>query len=141
MNETNLLYKLALSFIPNIGPIGIKTLISYCGGVQEVFEAKKSALLKRPGMGEKRVNDLLNNDSLFLAEKELDLIQKSDVSVSFYLDDDYPARLKNYPDSPLILYMRGQTFDQSKKTVAIIGTRQPTNYGISTCSASKSCGM
>jgi len=133
MNDTNLLYKLALSFIPNIGAIGAKTLISYCGGIKEVFEAKKSDLLKIPGIGVKKVNDVISNDALFLAEKELNLIQKAQVSIAFYLDDNYPARLRNYPDCPLLLYLKGQFFDPTKKTVAIIGTRQPSHYGIGVC--------
>jgi len=133
MNEANLIYKLAFKFIPNIGTVHAKTLISYCGGIEEVFKAKKSKLLKIPGIGEKKVNDLLKSDALKKAEHEYEKIKGKDISLVFYLDEDYPKRLRNFHNSPLLLYIKGNKWDSTKRTVAIIGTRRPTQYGILEC--------
>lgn len=133
MNEANLIFKLAFNFIPNIGAVNAKNLISYCGGIEEVFKAKKSFLLKIPGIGEKRVLDIIQSDALRLAENELKVIEKKDISIKFYLDKSYPSRLKEYADSPLILYWKGKEIDPNLKTVAIIGTRRPSPYGIAQC--------
>ena len=133
MTEVSLVYKLAFNFIPNIGAVNTKNLISYCGGTKEVFEAKKSFLLKIPGIGEKKVNDILKSDALRKAEKELKKIEEKKISVCFYLDENYPSRLKNFSDSPIILYTKGQEINTAERIVGIVGTRTPTQYGISEC--------
>ena len=52
--DENLKYKIALSLIPNIGDVLAKRLVSYCGSVEAVFDEKKAALEKIPGIGESR---------------------------------------------------------------------------------------
>lgn len=57
-DNDNLLYQIGISMIDGIGPKNAKKLISYCGGVREVFEAKKTHLMKIPGMGYKTVEKI-----------------------------------------------------------------------------------
>ncbi len=128
-----LIYKLAFNFIPNVGAKTSRDLISYCGGIKEVFSANKKTLLKVPGVGEKRAEDILASNALEEAEKELRVIENEDVKVTFYLDDNYPQRLKHYPDSPILLYHRGDIDFENARNVAIVGTRKPTNYGVVQC--------
>ena len=51
----------------------------------------------------------------------------------FYLDDDYPQRLKHYPDSPTMLYYKGNAALNVPRMVAIVGTRRPSSQGIHAC--------
>jgi len=132
-SDQEIIYKLAFNFIPNVGAINAKNLISYCGGIDKVFSSNKSKLLKVPGIGQKKVIDILNSDALALAEKEYEKIENQNIKVSFYLDDDYPQRLRNFIDSPLIIYKKGKVNLDVERTVAIVGTRKPTSYGITQC--------
>jgi DNA processing protein len=55
------------------------------------------------------------------------------IEYSFYLDDDYPTRLKNCPDSPVIFFYKGNVDFEQTKIVSIVGTRQATQYGKDAC--------
>jgi len=133
MNDNDIFYKIALSFIPTIGAVHAKTLISYLGGFEEVFKAKKSEILKIPGIGEKKYEAIANNEALKLAEEELKLIDKHKIDVVTYLDKAYPQRLKQQNDCPLLLYTTGNLNLNPPRTVAIIGTRSPSFYGQLQC--------
>ncbi len=119
--------------IPGIGDILAKKLISYCGGAEAVFKESKAALLKIPGVGEFLASSVINQTILQRAEKEVDFINRKQINYSFYLDDDYPRRLKNCPDSPVIFFYRGDVDFDHPKTVSIVGTRRATQYGKDLC--------
>ena len=129
----DLKYKIGIGLIPGIGDILAKKLISYCGGVEAVFKEKKTALLKIPNVGEILADSIVNHDVLAKAEKEVDFINKHRISYSFYLDDDYPVRLKNCLDSPVIIFFKGDVDFGHPKIVSIVGTRQATTYGKDVC--------
>ena len=131
MNE--LKYKIGIGLIPGIGDILARKLISYCGGVEAVFSEKKAALMKIPNVGETLANSIVNHDVLARAEKETDFILKYHINCAFYLDDDYPSRLKNCPDSPVIFFYKGDVDFEHPKMVSIVGTRQATTYGKELC--------
>ena len=131
MND--LKYKIGIGLIPGIGDILAKKLISYCGGVEAVFSEKKTALMKIPNVGEILANSIINHDVLAKAEKEADFIFRNHISYSFYLDDDYPVRFKNCPDSPVIFFYKGDVDFEHPKIVSIVGTRQATSYGKDIC--------
>ena len=131
MND--LKYKIGIGLIPGIGDILAKKLISYCGGVEAVFSEKKAALLKIPNVGDTLADSIVNNDVLGKAEKEVEFINKHKIGYSFYLDDNYPVRLKNCPDSPVIFFYKGNVDFEHPKIVSIVGTRQATQYGKDLC--------
>jgi len=65
------LNKIAITKIPKVGPITARNLISYCGGIDKVFKAKKKTLEKIPGIGPK-LADVIRNKAYFeIAEKKV----------------------------------------------------------------------
>ena len=128
-----LLYKVAITLIPNVGPVTTRNLVSYCGGVKAIFEARKRELLKVPGIGHHIADNIVNQDVLGRAEEELRFIDKHGIRALFYLDDDYPRRLRHYPDSPAVLYYKGSADLNAGRVVAIVGTRSPSVHGVHTC--------
>lgn len=129
----DLIYKLALTLIPGVGSVNGKSLVAYCGGVKSVFMEKKSALMKIPGIGEQTVNALVNHNVFGRAEEELLFIEKNNITPLFYLDKEYPIRLKQCHDSPLMLYYKGNADLNAPKIVAMVGTRKATEYGRDMC--------
>ena len=129
MKEKELLYLLALLKIDGIGDVSAKKLIAQCGNATNVFKEKKNTLLKISGVGTSIINKL-NDESLFKrAENELNFIQKNDIGISTFYDENYPQRLKHCFDAPLVLFRKGKiNFDQ-QKIISIVGTRQMTSYG------------
>jgi len=129
----DLIYKLALTLIPGVGSVNGKSLVAYCGGVKAVFMEKKRALLKIPGIGEQTVNAIVNHNVFERAEVELAFIEKNNIASLFYLDNEYPVRLKQCHDSPLMLYFKGTADLNVPKIVALVGTRKATEYGRDIC--------
>lgn len=127
--DQNRLSLLALHFIDGVGDYLIKQVISYTGSAEKVFKTPKGKLMKIPGVGEITAQAILNGKPFHRAEKELLKAEKESVELVFYLDKKYPARLKNIPDAPSILYLKGNIDFENPKVVAIVGTRQATVYG------------
>lgn len=135
MSDFDLIYKIAVGKIPNVGIQNTKLLISYLGSVKEVFTSNKSKLLKIPGIGEITTNNILKTrkEALTHAENELKFIENNKIFVSFYLDKDYPFLLKQAPDAPVVFYKKGNYNFDSEKYLAIVGTRKATHVGLENC--------
>lgn len=128
--ESNLLAHLALFFTPGAGPVLAKTLISYCGSVEAVFQTPKARLLRIPGVGPQLAEAILSRSGMAEAEHELRLLAKTpEVRVLCHGDSDYPTRLRHIPDAPILLFWRGNTNLNAARTVSIVGTRQASDYG------------
>jgi len=106
-----------------------KNLISYCGGVDQVFKAKRTQLMKIPGIGEKIANSVVSFKAFEKAEQEVGFIEKHKVKPLFYLHDNYPSRLKQVEDAPVMLYYLGNGDLNNAKIVGIVGTRKASDYG------------
>lgn len=133
MSDDLLHYKIGISLIPGIGSITAKKLIAYTGSIEGVFHEKKKNLLKIPGIGEALAESVVSQHVLSKAEKEVEFIQKYEISYYFYLDEDYPARLKNCEDGPIILYCKGKVNFNQGKVLSVVGTRNATDYGKECC--------
>lgn len=125
------LYQLALTQIPGIGNALIKSLISYCGSAKAVFTTPKGKLEKIPGVGKQLSANIIdqNKKALEKAEAILKTSQASDIQLLFYTDPNYPVRLKQLFDAPSMLYVKGTELDDSKRYIAVVGTRQATSEG------------
>ena len=133
MLQADLQYKIGITLIPGVGDVNAKKLIAYCGGVEAVFKEKQKALLKIPGIGSSVAESIIKSDVLSHAEKEINFIEKNEVKPLFYLDKEYPERLKHCTDSPVMLYYKGNCDLNSEKIVGIVGTRSATEYGKEVC--------
>jgi len=130
LDKNLLLNRIALTLIPGIGPINSKNLLSYCGSAEAVFKSTKAKLLKIPGIGSKTIERLKQTDELLnTAKKEMDFITKQNIQAIFYTDPNYPQRLKQCVDAPLLLYQKGKADLNAGRMIAIVGTRRITSYG------------
>lgn len=133
MANDELLYQIGITLIPGIGDVTGKKLLAYCGSLEAVFSEKKSALMKIPGIGQATVNSIINHDVFNRAEKEIRFIEKYKIKPLFFTDSEYPTRLLNCEDGPLMLFYKGNANLNVKRTVSIVGTRRATNYGKDCC--------
>ncbi len=134
MTDEYLKYKIALGQIPGLGPVNAKNLISYCGGIKEVFEADKQKLLKTPGIGNATASSILENKHLLKdVENEIKFITKNGINTRFYLDEDYPFLLKQCSDAPLMFFEKGTVSYKNRKIISIVGTRNATQRGKEIC--------
>ncbi|MNK03607.1 hypothetical protein D3C87_214570 [compost metagenome] len=129
----SLIHKIALTLIKSVGDIHAKKLLDHFGSAEAVFKASKQQLIAINGIGEIIANLILQSDALSQAEKELAFIKKHRVKVLFYTDDEYPQRLKNCHDAPVLLYYKGNADLNHPRIISVVGTRKATAYGRQLC--------
>jgi len=126
-------YKVAFSFLNGLGSINARKVIAYTGGIESFFKVKKQELIKIPGIGKSIIQKLDRDSALREAELELKFIEDNGINVAFYLDDKFPQRLLNCPDSPTTLYYKGDIDFNASRILSVIGTRNATEYGKENC--------
>jgi DNA processing protein len=129
----SLFHQIALSCLPGIGSVLARSLLSYCGSAEEVFKSKSKLLAKIPGIGPKTLDQILNHSVFSLAENELKFIEKFKISPLFISSEQYPRRLRNCPDAPVMLYFKGKADLNGSKLISIVGTRNASDYGREIC--------
>lgn len=130
---TDIIYKIASSLIPGIGPVRARSLISYLGSPEAIFKESKSAMAKIPGIGSITLSNIDFDKVLEDAQVEAEKIEKNNIKMIFYLDADFPKKLNHYDDLPIILYIKGEPEFNRGKVLSIVGTRSMTHYGQHNC--------
>jgi len=125
--EEDMLYRLALTKVSGIGPVFARKLIRHFGEARPVFLAGKPELEEICGEG--RANAVVNFNGFREAEKELSFLEKYSMQPLFITDKNYPRRLLDCEDMPVLLFYKGSADLNVSRVVAIIGTRSPTQYG------------
>ena len=133
MKTTDYRFPIALTLLDGIGSIKAKNLIAYLGSAEAVFTEKKSVLAQVPGVGTKMLSKSNLSQALDRADQLLTRIYEGGNHVFYYLNDDYPRRLKQIEDGPVLLYGKGNLDLNPKRSVAVVGTRNATNYGKQLC--------
>lgn len=129
MNQDVFIHRVALTMVDGVGDVLSRQLISYCGSAEAVFREKRRILEKIPNIGPRLASAITSFRRFDRAEKELEFINNNRIRVFYFLDEDYPRRLKNCYDAPMILYYKGNTDLDKSRMIAIVGTRNATPYG------------
>ena len=117
---------LALSMLSGIGPATLRKASQVFG-----FENKQAEDLgsEIPAIERAMAPSGAWSKALELAEEQLDLAERGGARILSPLDAEYPKLLAATKDDPFLLYVRGQLAPSPEKSVAIIGTREPTTHG------------
>jgi DNA processing protein len=121
-------YWLALVLTQGLGPTRIKKLIEHCGTAERVFQATLTEL-EAMGMRSVSAQAIATGKSLELAEQECMKAAEAGARIICLSDPEYPARLKEIYDPPVILFVKGRVETLSQPGIAMVGTRHPTPYG------------
>ncbi len=99
---------------------------------EDVYFADPQAFSHIEGMTAEAMEGL-QDKNLIPAEEILDICQEKKIQILTYQDAAYPARLKNIPDPPVVLYCKGQLPDlDANPVIAVVGTRKASVYGMTT---------
>lgn len=124
-----LLYQVALTQVPELGPVHSRLLIEHLGSALQVFKSSKKELSLVPGIGEIRAAQIKRYRQFEAAEKEIRFCQKHGIHPLFLSNPDYPQLLLHCCDAPVLLYYRGSIPLNHHRIVSIVGTRSNTTYG------------
>jgi len=134
MNLDLLKFSIGITLINGIGNNLAKNLIAYLGNEEAVFKEKKKVLSKVPGIGNVLAQEIVNQRQVLLrAEQEIEFIIKNNIQCYYFTDKNYPFRLKECPDAPLILYAKCSQNLNDARFLSIVGTRKATDYGKGIC--------
>lgn len=133
MTDTELVHALALLKTDGVGDIIAKKLINHCGSAENIFNSKAAFLKGIDGIGSVLLKKLKDKSTFEKAVSEFNYIKENNINVVYFLEDDYPERLKHCVDGPVLLFSTGNINWNSRRVISIVGTRQITSYGTDFC--------
>ena len=118
-----------MTLMEGFGPATMKKMLRLAGSAANVF-VKKDLWMSQVRKRGKAALVLSISDALRRrVDEELRLMDRNGVRQCFYLDGDYPYRLKSCADGPLAFYYQGARDFNAPRMLAVVGTREATEYG------------
>jgi len=118
-----------MTFANRIGSVTARRLISHFGSPEAVFKETKKSMVSQGILSSLVASSLFSKEIFKQAEKEIEFARRYSIDILFIDDEDYPFRLRQCPDAPIILYKKGVAGLNPVKSVGIVGTRRATLYG------------
>ncbi|NTW50723.1 MAG: DNA-protecting protein DprA [Chlorobiales bacterium] len=128
---------LILSQIPGVGSLRLRGLLNSFKCYERILSASHQELTAVPGIGASVGEKIIAfsksaaklEEAQTTALRQLDQLEKLGARLLTLWDEDYPALLREIYDPPVTLFVRGNILPQDKEAIAIVGTRQATDYG------------
>lgn len=115
--------------IKDIGPVKMEMLLNLFKEPKNIFFADSSKLSKIKSINQGNIKNILDSKKNRNILKELDDLNKRKISFIYLGHKDYPPKLLNIYDRPFCLYVKGELPKDDKPSVAMIGSRNCSNYG------------
>jgi DNA processing protein len=120
---------LSFTMTEGIGRVIYSRLVDHFGSIEEAASAPIEQVARIKGIGKKLSARIASIRSGEWPDRELDDARKQDVRIVAHFDPEFPAPLRDVPDAPLLLYIKGDYTDSDLAAVAIVGSRKCTHYG------------
>ena len=132
-HHPDILYRMAFAGIRGMGVELAQRLLDIIPSEKEFFSLSDRELKSITGSRSKVWERSSRDEMLRKAEQELSFIEKNHVKILYFTDSDFPHRLLNATDAPILLYTIGECNLNAKHVVSIVGTRRSTHYGATFC--------
>ena len=129
MQSDNLKYWIAFNRIRGIGRVRFKLLESSFDSIEAAWNANE-AELRAAGLDARTIRAIVNGRQSVDPDAELEALERSGVRALTWHDADYPPRLKQIYDLPPLLYVKGELLPDDERSIAVVGTRKPSPYGV-----------
>jgi DNA processing protein len=121
---------IALNLIPHVGPVRLRQLREHFGPPENILAAGKQALMRVEGISEVTAEAIAGWEKTVDLSGELQRITDFGCHVLIAEDDDYPPLLREIYDPPMVLYVKGKITARDRNSVALVGSRMTTTYGM-----------
>lgn len=125
-------YWLALSSIQELRNTSMFKLYDRFGSPERILSASAEELVATANINEELIARIINFNDWDRVKREWGKIKDEGIIFTIFHDDIYPQNLKNIPDPPFFLYIKGEIKQEDQQAIAIVGTRKATNYGRTT---------
>ncbi len=129
-DNEDLAYWLALNKTNSIGARRFVKLVKYFGSAKAAWEASPKEMREIEGFSEILSKGIAASRKEIDPWKELEEVEKEGIDIITLRDERYPYNLTNIFDPPPVLYVKGEFLPEDKNSIAIVGTRRPTPYGL-----------
>ncbi len=116
---------LALASISGLGGVTAHKLLERFGDVEEIFRAPVSELTAIPRVT-RDIAEQIGRAPFEQLEQELYGLSEEEIDLLTWEDARFPSRLRELPDAPIVLFLRGRLQRKDESAVAIVGTREPS---------------
>ena len=120
---------IALSLVPDVGPVMAKKLLAAFGSPENIFAAGLSDLHAVKGLTKERAANIKDFRFQDTVEIYLKAAEKKGMRVVGYHDPLYPDVLRETEGTPVVLYMKGEYIPSDRYGIAVVGSRDNTTYG------------
>ena len=121
----------ALNMVEHVGPVRLRQMLAHFGGdPTAILRATRSQLMAVHGIGEDTAASITGWERNVDLAGELKRVEEFGCHVVSQDDDSYPASLREIYDPPSVLYVKGTLKPADKNSVALVGSRQTTTYGL-----------
>lgn len=120
---------IALSLVPDIGPVSFRTLLSVFGEPSRVFSASLKELSALEGIGRKRAENIRSFSAWKTVAQHIKRLDKLNAGVVTHTSPEYPDLLKQVDHAPPLLYTKGAFSSDDRFAIAVVGSRKATHYG------------
>jgi len=105
-------------------------LLERFGDAAAILGASRQQLMQVHGIGEETAEAIASWEKTIGLSEELKRIAEFGCRIVTQNDTDYPELLRQIYDPPIVLYVKGQLLPKDKNSVAMVGSRMTTHYGI-----------
>ncbi|MBO4216300.1 MAG: DNA-processing protein DprA [Bacteroidaceae bacterium] len=134
MNTQEIIAAIALTKLKGLSLLNARTMLEAMGSASEVFAHRKEIVRMIPDASQRLVSAFADADeAMKIAEEEVEFIEKKRLKVFTLQDEDYPQRLRECEDAPLVLYGCGNVNLNSQRIISVVGTRKCSEYGREVC--------
>lgn len=121
-------YTLALTYVSGLGAVNQKKILNY-STPEEIWSFSERELKEIFKKRKDLISQFLNRECLEKAEKEIEFCRRNEIEILLHSSENYPEKLKNCTDSPVVLFKRGNHDFNKRLHIGIVGTRKMTAYG------------
>ena len=120
----------ALNMVEHVGPVRVRQLLEHFGEASKILSASRQQLLHVRGIGEETAESIVSWEKSVDLNSELKRIADFSCEIVIQTDSHYPELLREIYDPPIVLYVKGKLTAKDKNSVAMVGSRMTTHYGI-----------
>lgn len=119
----------ALNSIPSVGPQTLRALKTHFGTFETAWFAEEKSL-RESAIQKTALDAILWKRPSLHPDREMENLIREKIWVMSEDDNNFPPILKEIPHAPLLLYGRGNPAALAPASIAVVGTRRPTHYGL-----------
>jgi len=125
---TDVRYWVAFNRAPGFGPAKVRALLDHFGDLEWAWRAT-AAELQQAGMDRRAIESLLKLRTTYDPQIDIRKAERAGARILTWDDAEYPVHLREIPQPPPVLYVKGALAESDQWALAIVGTRRASAYG------------